>query len=335
MEGEVNGGHTYSLQDLKDYTEKCRNRLAELLRELGWKPEDSNGGEDIAVCPFDGNHRMPKSSLEKHVITCRLRRMGYSKEEVDVSDKLFYYEKAKVPSVAIDKELQFQIIKQARDQASSGNTVGSYDRSAYSCTAAEVPLNHKYAVCDLRPADRLAIYDYVLEETRKQRSTSQGDQNEADLFEDLAAKMNQDDGQKVPKSHLEIMAEMRDYKRRRQSYRAKNVHITKKSYTEIIRDVINVHMEELNTHCSSEIHDDAGSSASSYSVRRKQRSPSVDSRNSEGNHRDKQRPGRKREYSRSPRRHSSRDKEKETRKKKERDEDRHHHRDKKRKHSED
>ncbi|TNN53536.1 U11/U12 small nuclear ribonucleoprotein [Liparis tanakae] len=35
-----------------------------------------------------------------------------------------------------------------------------------------------------------------------------------------------------PKTHLELMAEMRDYKRRRQSYRAKNVHITKKSYTE-------------------------------------------------------------------------------------------------------
>lgn len=43
-----------------------------------------------------------------------------------------------------------------------------------------------------------------------------------------------DDDQKCPKSHLEIMAEMRDYKRRRQSYRAKNVHITKKSYTEVI-----------------------------------------------------------------------------------------------------
>lgn len=42
-----------------------------------------------------------------------------------------------------------------------------------------------------------------------------------------------DDSQKGPKSHLEILAEMRDYKRRRQSYRAKNVHITKKSYTEV------------------------------------------------------------------------------------------------------
>lgn len=41
-----------------------------------------------------------------------------------------------------------------------------------------------------------------------------------------------DDEQNEPKTHLELMAEMRDYKRRRQSYRAKNVHITKKSYTE-------------------------------------------------------------------------------------------------------
>ena len=31
------------------------------------------------------------------------------------------------------------------------------------------------------------------------------------------------------KSRLEVMKEMRDYKRRRQKYRAKNVHITQKS----------------------------------------------------------------------------------------------------------
>lgn len=42
-----------------------------------------------------------------------------------------------------------------------------------------------------------------------------------------------DDQQNEPKTKLELMAEMRDYKRRRQSYRAKNVHITKKSYTEV------------------------------------------------------------------------------------------------------
>ena len=36
-----------------------------------------------------------------------------------------------------------------------------------------------------------------------------------------------------PKTHFEVLAEQRDYKRRRQSYRAKNVHITKRSAVEV------------------------------------------------------------------------------------------------------
>lgn len=36
-----------------------------------------------------------------------------------------------------------------------------------------------------------------------------------------------------PTSYTEYLKAMRDYKRRRQSYRAKNVHITRKSYTEV------------------------------------------------------------------------------------------------------
>ena len=35
------------------------------------------------------------------------------------------------------------------------------------------------------------------------------------------------------RSELEILAEQRDYKRRRQSYRAKNVHITKRTPIEV------------------------------------------------------------------------------------------------------
>ena len=40
-----------------------------------------------------------------------------------------------------------------------------------------------------------------------------------------------------PKSELELLAEQRDYKRRRQSYRAKNVHITKRTPIEVRRAV--------------------------------------------------------------------------------------------------
>ena len=57
---------------------------------------------------------------------------------------------------------------------------------------------------------------------------------------------------------VEEMAALRDYRRRRQSYRAKNVHITKKSHTEIMREVINNQMEMY----SKQIQDEMGETQS-------------------------------------------------------------------------
>ncbi|KAM9308291.1 U11/U12 small nuclear ribonucleoprotein 48 kDa protein [Gastrophryne carolinensis] len=324
------------LQELKEFTERCRSRLTDVLQEWGWEEEEEEEEEagkqqEMAVCPYDSNHRMPSSCLEKHISVCKLWQQGYSKEETKLYDPQYFYEKASVPCIILDKAMQFQVIKEAKDKAPSASGEGSWDKSKsfhrllgkmngyiqklsyvchfllnymYSSSPVEVPLNHKRAICDLLPGDRLAIFDYVLQRTKVDKSVKSF--NEADLFEDLTAKIKNDDDLKCPKSHLEIMAEMRDYKRRRQSYRAKNVHITKKSYTEIIRDVIEVHMEEL---CSS-WHDEASSSVSSSSNKRRkqQRSPSVESRKSGGGHGDRHRSGRKRHRSRSSHRQQSRDK---------------------------
>ncbi|XP_007442361.1 U11/U12 small nuclear ribonucleoprotein 48 kDa protein isoform X1 [Python bivittatus] len=284
------------------------------------------------TCPYDANHQMPKSSLEKHMISCRLRKLEYSKEEeAEMYDSTFFYEKGKIPKVQMDKDLQFDIIKKAM-----AKECGNYCPGAYSSQPVEVPQNHKRYICDLTQADRLAIYDYVLAETKNQRSRSQLTENDSDLFVDLAAKVNQDDGQKGPKSHLEILAEMRDYKRRRQSYRAKNVHITKKSYTEVIRDVIGVHMEELATHWqeenrNTEVHEDEKSSfsAKSSGSKEERRSASADSRQSCGSSKDIDYSRHRRNSSRSPgrrKRSRERERERDSRRKRERDEGKHHKR---------
>ena len=47
-----------------------------------------------------------------------------------------------------------------------------------------------------------------------------------------------DQGGEKPTSKVELLAMLRDQKRRRQSYRAKNVHVTKKSYTEVNSTVL-------------------------------------------------------------------------------------------------
>ncbi|NXC72434.1 SNR48 protein, partial [Anhinga anhinga] len=233
-------------------------------------------------------------------------------------------------SLSADKDLQFHIVKQARAQSAKEGT--SYSEGSYSLLPVEVPQNHKRFTCDLTQADRLALYDYVVEETKKQRSRSQITENDSDLFVDLAAKITQDDSQKGPKSHLEILAEMRDYKRRRQSYRAKNVHITKKSYTEVIRDVIGVHMEELSNHWQEENRLDnaetcEGGKSKSSGRREDRRSASVDSRQSGGSYKDTERTRHRRETSRSPnkrKRSHERGKDRDSRRKRERDEDKYH-----------
>ncbi|KAM5158242.1 U11/U12 small nuclear ribonucleoprotein 48 kDa protein [Mantella aurantiaca] len=319
MESVSAGSSENLLQELKEYTEQCQSRLSELLRELGWE-QRGPGEEEAAICPYDSNHRMPVSSLEKHVSVCRLRKLGYSKEETEACDPNFFYEKINKPCIVLDKARQLEIIKEAKAAAPNTSEDGLWEKSAYSSSPAEVPMNHKHAICDLMTADRLAIYDYVAQETKAHRSSSA--MNEADLFEDLTAKIKQDDDQKCPKSHLEIMAEMRDYKRRRQSYRAKNVHITKKSYTEIIRDVISVHMEELGSNWHDEMHDEASScvSSSSNNRREQQRSPSVESKQSVGSQRDKRRSGRRRERSKSPRKRRSNERDRGSRPKKDRQE---------------
>uniref|UniRef100_A0A4X1SHQ7 Desmoplakin n=1 Tax=Sus scrofa TaxID=9823 RepID=A0A4X1SHQ7_PIG len=245
-------------EELSEFVESCWRTLEEVTTSLGWTldrlvpgEEEAAAEDEVVICPYDSNHHMPKSSLAKHMESCRLRKLGYTKEEEDkMYNSDFFYENAKVPSVTLNKDSQYQIIKRAR--AAVGKDGDCYNQRVYSSLPVEVPLNHKRFVCDLTQADRLALYDFVVEETKKRRSDSQSIENDSDLFVDLAAKVNQDNSRKSPKSYLEILAEVRDYKRRRQSYRAKNVHITKKSYTEVIRDVISVHMEELAGHWQEE-----------------------------------------------------------------------------------
>ncbi|XP_064016865.1 U11/U12 small nuclear ribonucleoprotein 48 kDa protein [Pogoniulus pusillus] len=281
------------------------------------------------LCPHDVHHRVPRASLERHAASCRLRKMGYSaEEEAEMYDSSFFYENLKVPTVAMDKDLQFHIVKQARAQSVKEGR--GYSEGSYSSLPVEVPQNHKRFTCDLTQADRLALYDYVVEETKKQRSRSQITENDSDLFVDLAAKITQDDSQKGPKSHLEILAEMRDYKRRRQSYRAKNVHITKKSYTEVIRDVIGVHMEELSNHWQEESRLDnaeicEGGKSKSSGRKEDRRSASADSRQSGGSSKDTERTRHRRESSRSPsKRKRSCERGRDSRRRRERDEDKHH-----------
>ncbi|XP_058878313.1 U11/U12 small nuclear ribonucleoprotein 48 kDa protein isoform X2 [Acipenser ruthenus] len=274
------------LEELTEFTENCQKKLDGLFAAFGWSP-NTDGSiaqlEPTTVCPYDFHHIIPKQSLEKHVAFCRLNKLGYSKEEqAEMYDPSVFYEKANIPTMTIGE---------------------------YSSAPVEVPENHKRAICDLTVADRLAIYNHVIAETSRQKSKTESAEND-DLYVDLADKLKRDEDLNCPKSHLEVLAEMRDYKRRRQSYRAKNVHITKKSYTEVIREVIDVHSGELarlwqledETPHKAQGHSREGSlSRTATSQRRKsddRRSASVESHRSHGSSKDAERSRHRRKRSR-------------------------------------
>ncbi|KAF1388478.1 hypothetical protein PFLUV_G00090630 [Perca fluviatilis] len=342
------------LQELTEFTENCKKQLNDIFETLGWSLDDSNQ-EAMEQCPYDPNHRVPVRSMEKHKASCRLRKLGYSaEEEAEMFDPSVCYENSSVRSFTMDKSTQHQVILQARSAAplmrmegvfwqvtmvsireelgsrkfcSSGSGLPDYvyfsgpPSGQYTGQPVDVPENHKRAVCDLTVADRLALYDHVVGVLNQQ--TEAASSSNDDLYVDLVSKLQKDEQQNEPKTHLELMAEMRDYKRRRQSYRAKNVHITKKSYTEVIREVINVHSEELSRQWREEEDESTRSELSSQRRRLdERRSLSSESRHSHSRrHRSRER---------------SKDREsKKKRKKRERDsrspDDHHHDRKKKKK----
>jgi len=87
-------------------------------------------------------------------------------------------------------------------------------------------------------ADYSSLVDYALK-IRKERGVTEPSESIFDFLLNAPRQERQ-------KTALELLAEKRDYKRRRQTYRAKNTHITKRTPTQVARDTIFMRLDELN-----------------------------------------------------------------------------------------
>ncbi|XP_019618139.1 PREDICTED: U11/U12 small nuclear ribonucleoprotein 48 kDa protein-like isoform X2 [Branchiostoma belcheri] len=240
------------LAELSCYLDGSSTRLSGVLQRLGWTDEKTSD-VDLALCPLNSAHRVPPSSLADHVRDCRLAKAGYDAEErerMKESSEFYYAKSTSVVPVVVDREMQEKVISQcppsssSRDQGRDRQTT-SFTQAVSSASSEErsLPLRDE----ELTTAQKLAMHNYVVQQASKANNrTSAFSAEDSSLTADLAETVQkQDDDSKGPKSHLEILAELRDYKRRRQSYRAKNVHITKRSTTEVMRQVIETQMEML------------------------------------------------------------------------------------------
>ncbi|XP_019719411.1 U11/U12 small nuclear ribonucleoprotein 48 kDa protein isoform X1 [Hippocampus comes] len=303
------------LQELVEFTKNCQKQIQDMYDALGWSQDNEQHKEPMELCPYDPGHRVPVRSMERHKASCYLTKMGYSSEEqAEICDTSPSYINTSIRSLTMDKSLQNQVILQARAAAPLMKMEGVFWQGHYSYQPVDVPQNHKRAVCDLTVADRLALYDHVIGVLNQEKAVAASGNEE--LYVDLVSKLKKAEEQNEPKTHLELMAEMRDYKRRRQSYRAKNVHITKKSYTEVIREVIQVHSEELARQWKDEHEEedkekedqDEAREGTSQSRRRldERRSLSSESRRSRTRHRRSREKSRERESKKKKRKRVSR-----------------------------
>ncbi|XP_019853506.1 PREDICTED: splicing regulatory glutamine/lysine-rich protein 1-like isoform X2 [Amphimedon queenslandica] len=96
--------------------------------------------------------------------------------------------------------------------------------------------------------EKRVLYDYVVELGKELVGDSKDYLQDSDLFRDDAKiLLAQSRGRRDEegKSHLAQIKEMRDVKRRRASYRAKNVHITQKPIKQVFHEIIAARTEEL------------------------------------------------------------------------------------------
>lgn len=229
---------------IQDYQVKIQSDIATVLERLQWTPQHFLEQESAKVtCSYCPDHKMPVESLKKHEEVCKWIQKGYTHEELrnEIASSSFFYEKSKVMTIKLEKEVINSTLDEHHRQ------MGSLEIKNLSSRDRDVPQTLAASKTYFSQSERLALYEYV-NQTAKESQQMQLMSEDSLLtvdFEALIKKSAKAKEAGEPYSEAEKWAAMRDYKRRRQSYRAKNVHITKKTYTEIIREVIHNQVDLL------------------------------------------------------------------------------------------
>lgn len=158
----------------------------------------------------------------------------------------------------VEELLPLSLVSQtSQDSRGTSATLVSEIQALAKCTEApptrsthQCPLPAVYHSYHMSPEERKILYDYTIELSREKLGRSKDYINDPDLIRDdikSVTKKQKDNENEDDKSYLEVLKDMRDYRRRRQSYRAKNVHITKKTPKQIFHDIIETRMKEIRS----------------------------------------------------------------------------------------
>ncbi|CAG8491769.1 11747_t:CDS:2 [Acaulospora colombiana] len=172
---------------------------------------------------------------QRHLSLIYIAALYHGKRK-QVPSSVFFYQNSSVVLSLNKEELQ----KTAANQSANSN-VGQ------SLTVSERLEEYE---------KEMAIFNHIREERKQQKRDDY--QNFDEIWEAVQKKkeilhqqsstsiVNLSKGENQGyKSRAEILAEQRDYKRRRKSYRAKNIRITQRTPTQVHRDLIAAYMEDF------------------------------------------------------------------------------------------
>nr|XP_021205639.2 U11/U12 small nuclear ribonucleoprotein 48 kDa protein isoform X2 [Bombyx mori] len=172
------------------------------------------------TCKYDSNHRIPSEKLEIHENKCRLKSLGYDQDQIFLPEPLDPDSKT---VVKLNREKITDII----NKAANSERLFKRGQGPEDSEPLTVERLQSTYTCD----ERRAIHDAVV-----------GAAPTCHDLSDLALPSTSGEGEKSKesKSRVEILAELRDMKRRRTKYR---VAAKTQNFSAVLRDVIKTQME--------------------------------------------------------------------------------------------
>ncbi|XP_063378593.1 RNA-binding protein 25-like [Cydia fagiglandana] len=210
------------LLELSSYIQTVDNDVTMILQSLQWDRRHLIEAAPLISCKYDRNHRVPQDKMEAHEKECYLRSLGYSKEDLLLPEPLDVNAKTLVTLSKNDVQNIIEYAAKVDPTFKKGR--GSKDPSELSLER----LQRTYSA-----DERRAIHDAVVSAAPSCHDLSE-----------LALPSGDGETQNTKaKSRAEIIAELRDMKRRRAKYRGA---VKTRNYSDELRSVIATQMEHYS-----------------------------------------------------------------------------------------
>ncbi|XP_048517097.1 U11/U12 small nuclear ribonucleoprotein 48 kDa protein [Dendroctonus ponderosae] len=215
------------LHSLKQYIRSSEENVKAAVQSLGWTSSKTLQDEEPKIlCPLNKNHLIPQQTLKKHLEKCSLRSAGYEGNEDFLSEppsskkccvKISNAKKAEIIGASRVNRSEFRLEYQQIHLVSSAWNGRDSD-----------PLTSDRFTSTFSVDERSALYEYSIKHAIPPPKPQEFTLDLTDIKE------------KKGLTEKERLLLERDAKRRRAKY--KSVHTSKKSQTEIMRELIDNQM---------------------------------------------------------------------------------------------